>query len=199
MSDARSRLIKLIHVARRDLNMEDSDYRAMLAAMPALEGQTSTAKLSVPNLERVLEALKQRGFKVRPNRKTKGKPHNFDSNAMPLMITKIEALLADMKLPWSYADGIANNMFGIQKCSWIRQPDQLTALIAALYVEQQKRSLLSEVEASFKERGIDADVFAKTNSLRKNWQRNRKVLSKILEQLPSQRMIDIQQQHQVAQ
>ena len=190
MSDARSRLIKLIHVARRDLNMEDSDYRAMLAAMPALEGQTSTAKLSVPNLERVLEALKQRGFKVRPNRKTKGKPHNFDSNAMPLMITKIEALLADMKLPWSYADGIARQMFGIQKCAWIREPEQLQALIAALDVEQEKRHLLSLVETSFQERSMDAEEFASANSLPANWKRQRRTLGKILKQFPTQAMID---------
>jgi len=63
----RLRYIKLIHVARRELRMDDDTYRMMLAGMKVLDGATSTADLSVPNLLKVLEQLKQRGFKVRPN------------------------------------------------------------------------------------------------------------------------------------
>ncbi len=65
----RARLIKLIHVARRDLQMDDDTYRLMLAGMKGLDGATSTADLSVPNLYRVLEQLKAKGFKVRPSKK----------------------------------------------------------------------------------------------------------------------------------
>lgn len=61
----RKRLIKLIHVARRELGMQDEDYRAMLASMPALGGKTSSADLGIKGLEIVLRALKDRGFKVR--------------------------------------------------------------------------------------------------------------------------------------
>lgn len=64
----RMRLIKLIHVARRELRMDADTYRLMLAGMKGLDGATSTADLSVPNLLRVLEQLKQKGFKVRPNK-----------------------------------------------------------------------------------------------------------------------------------
>ncbi|WP_240920388.1 gp16 family protein [Metapseudomonas otitidis] len=67
----RTRLIKLIHVGRRELGMDDETYRLMLAGMKGLGGATSTADLTVPNLYRVLEQLKQKGFKVRPNKNTK--------------------------------------------------------------------------------------------------------------------------------
>lgn len=67
----RLRLIKLIHVARRELRMDDDTYRLMLAGMKGLDGATSTADLSVQNLQRVLEQLKLRGFKVRPNKEQK--------------------------------------------------------------------------------------------------------------------------------
>lgn len=67
----RLRLIKLIHVARRELQMDDDTYRLMLSGMPALDGITSTADLSVPNLVQVLEQLKRKGFKVRPNTTSK--------------------------------------------------------------------------------------------------------------------------------
>lgn len=67
-ADDRLRLIKLIHVARRELGMDRETYGLMLAGMKGLEGATSTADLSVPNLLRVLEQLKQKGFKPRPNK-----------------------------------------------------------------------------------------------------------------------------------
>lgn len=65
---ARLRYIKLIHVARREMRMDDETYRLMLSGMTGLDGATSTADLSVPNLQRVLEQLKQRGFKPRPSK-----------------------------------------------------------------------------------------------------------------------------------
>lgn len=67
----RLRLIKLIHVARRELGMADESYRTMLANMPALGGRTSSADLSIDGLELVLDQLKAKGFKVRPKSKKK--------------------------------------------------------------------------------------------------------------------------------
>jgi len=75
----RLRLIKLIHVGRRELNMDEESYRAMLSNMPELEGATSTAKLSVPKLKLVLELLKTKGFKVTPKAKNSvKKPRKID-------------------------------------------------------------------------------------------------------------------------
>lgn len=74
--DRRTQLIKLIHVARRELGMQDEDYRAMLRGMTALGGKTSSADLGIKGLELVLEQLKRRGFKVKPkaNPKALAKP-----------------------------------------------------------------------------------------------------------------------------
>jgi phage gp16-like protein len=71
-TDERARLIKLIHVGRRELAMDDESYRAMLANTPALEGATSSKDLSVPKLKVVLELLKNKGFKVVPKAKKAG-------------------------------------------------------------------------------------------------------------------------------
>ena len=62
----RKQLIKLIHVARRELGMQDEDYRSMLASMPALGGKTSSADIGITGLDLILAQLKQRGFKVKP-------------------------------------------------------------------------------------------------------------------------------------
>lgn len=60
---ARTRLIRLIHVARRDIDMADDTYRALLARLCG--GKTSSADCSVPELERIIDHLKKAGFKVR--------------------------------------------------------------------------------------------------------------------------------------
>lgn len=135
-ADYRKKLITTVHVGKNALAMDDESYRALLQLTT---GKTSCSKMNVKQLNAVIDALGQRGFKVVSSPKTKGKPHNFDSRAMPLMITKIEALLADMNLPWAYADGIAKQMFGIERCTFVRQPKQLKAIIAALHSRQQKQ------------------------------------------------------------
>lgn len=61
----RKQLIRLIHVGRRELAMQDADYRAMLAGIPALGGKTSSADIGVKGLELVLKALQAKGFKIR--------------------------------------------------------------------------------------------------------------------------------------
>ncbi|EOW6511036.1 gp16 family protein [Cronobacter malonaticus] len=68
----RTSLIKLIHVARRDLQLDDDTYRAFLVQCT---GKTSCRELSVEQLEQVLDAMKERGFKMQkkhPRRRFKG-------------------------------------------------------------------------------------------------------------------------------
>ena len=62
----RAQLIKLIHVARRDLEkagkMDEPTYRAMLRSAG---GADSTTEMGVPALLKVLEQAKRSGFQVR--------------------------------------------------------------------------------------------------------------------------------------
>jgi len=60
--DKHQTLIRLIHVAKRDLAMDDETYRAMLLAVT---GHDSSADLNVPQMERVLDHLKKSGFTVK--------------------------------------------------------------------------------------------------------------------------------------
>lgn len=59
----RNRLIRLIHVGRRELRMADETYRDIVARHA--HGKTSSADCTVPELERIVTHLKQAGFKVR--------------------------------------------------------------------------------------------------------------------------------------
>lgn len=123
-----------IHIGKQQLGLDDETYRALLKSVT---GKTSSADMGVTDLHKVVEAMKQRGFKIKG--KSDGKPHNINSDGMPKMMKKVEALLADQKLPWSYADGIAKQMFGIDRCSWLTEPEQVKAVVAALYARQKKQ------------------------------------------------------------
>lgn len=63
----RTRLIRLVHVGRRDLNLDDGAYRAILQAQGGAE---SSAHMSVPQLQRVVDYLKRQGFRVATKAKT---------------------------------------------------------------------------------------------------------------------------------
>jgi phage gp16-like protein len=131
-NDKRLRLIRLIHVARRDLGMEDEDYRTLLGSMPELGGKTSAKDLSIPGLLRVLDELKAKGFKVRGGRKEV-------SRSRQALASKIRALLMEADKPEAYADGIAKHMFGIERWEWC-DPDQLHRIVAALVYQARREA-----------------------------------------------------------
>jgi phage gp16-like protein len=177
MSIARSTLSK-IHVARQQLSLDDDAYRGLLARVA---GVRSAKDLTDHQAGAVLREFERLGFVPRTAPKTRGKPRNFNARSMPQMITKIEAQLADMALTWSYADGIATQMFGIKRCSWVREPKQLRAIIAALHVEQERRGLLASVERLMSDLDrVLPNWRADLEELPKGWQRHRPTLKRLV-------------------
>ena len=61
----RNGLILLIQVARRDLNLDETNYRAILFAQG---GNESLAAMHIDGMKMVLDYLKAQGFKVRSTR-----------------------------------------------------------------------------------------------------------------------------------
>ncbi len=58
----RTKIIQLIHVAKRDLGLSSEDYKAVLESV---SGKTSCADMSLFELDAVLGAMKKLGFKVK--------------------------------------------------------------------------------------------------------------------------------------
>lgn len=58
----KGRLVTLIHVARSQLGLCDSDYRAILESV---SGKSSCTELTLFELEQVLKAMKKLGFTVK--------------------------------------------------------------------------------------------------------------------------------------
>jgi phage gp16-like protein len=126
-----------IHIAKKELGMDDDTYRAMLKQ---LTGFPSSKDLNAFERRKVLEHLKKAGFKGNHP----GKPHNLPSNSpRAAKLGKIEALLADGKKPWAYAVAIARRMYGKERLEFCAD-DELTGIIAALVKEQKKRQKESQ-------------------------------------------------------
>ena len=132
-----------IHVARRQLELDDTSYRALL--MRAAGVNSSADIMSNDKADAVLDALSKLGFKHKKMPKPgthPGTPGNIDREPY---LQKIEALLADMELPWTYAERIAENITGgnkpesIKRLAWVREQKHLVGIVAALHREKTKR------------------------------------------------------------
>lgn len=62
----RGKLIQLIHIARNELKIDTDTYRQMLVAVT---GITSTGLMNPWQLNKVLEAMKAKGFRIKTTRK----------------------------------------------------------------------------------------------------------------------------------
>lgn len=118
-----------IHIARKDLGLDEDTYRAMLMDVAGVD---SAADLTAKGRRDVLARFESKGWKNKKHRAPE-----VTAEKAPY-IRKIGALLADMKLPWSYANGVAKQMFKKQRVQWC-DTKQLHAVVVALLDEQTKR------------------------------------------------------------
>lgn len=126
-----------IHIARRDLGMDEETYRMMLENVA---GVRSAADLDAAGRRAVLDHLQSIGFVPawpgsagRNSRPEKDKaPANMSGKtSRARQLRKIGALLAAGKRPWSYADALAKRICGIDRIVWV-PADQLYKVITAL-------------------------------------------------------------------
>lgn len=113
----RARLIRLVHVAKRDLAMDDGDYRALLARIGKAE---SSADLGIPALRKVLEHMKRAGFQVRP------KAPGGRAKAADGQSRKIRALWLDLHGRGAVRDpseaalgAFVRRMTGVEALQWL--------------------------------------------------------------------------------
>ncbi|WP_046019835.1 regulatory protein GemA, partial [Marinomonas sp. S3726] len=151
-----------IHAAKRDLRMDDDTYRAMLFN---ITNKRSAKDLNQGEIGKVLDHMRKLGATKLGKTKTSypGKPHNFDKHEQ---MAKVEALLADLSLPWSYADAIAKRQIGVDKMAWVTEPRHFKSIIAALSVEQEKQQLLARLTDILKEQNMTVQSFEEKHSSR---------------------------------
>lgn len=137
--DNRNADIKKIHVAKRQLNMSDEDYRAMLWTQGRVH---SSSDLDFAGRRNVLDYLRSLGFKPAAAKKSaRPKRPTPSSDALPL-VRRIRAQLISLdRKPDEYADGIAKQMLGDSAPEFFEwcTPHDLHKISQALGIEQRRR------------------------------------------------------------
>ena len=127
----RNNQLAMIHMAKAQLGLDDDTYRDIVRLVS--NGRESSAgKLDYAERDKLLDHFIARGFKVQ-----KHVTPVVDAARTPIM-GKVGALLADMKLPWTYADAMAKRMFNKPKIQWCDH-EQLSAIVTALVKRQEKQ------------------------------------------------------------
>ena len=127
----RGKLITLIHVAKNELALDDSTYRAVIKNST---GKESSKDCTTPQLRKVLDALKTKGFIVAPK-----EPQPDVVNHNQPMLDKIGALLADGGYPWAYAKGMAKKMYNKEDLRFCNG-DELRGIVAALAYNKKRKT-----------------------------------------------------------
>ncbi|ENO0459665.1 regulatory protein GemA [Salmonella enterica] len=126
----RSQLLKVIHVARRELRLDDATYRQLLKTNC---GSESLRAMSDAQLARVFAVMKKQGFKV-----TSKEPPAYDRQA-----AMIRALWQELTTSGAVRDGSSSalNKF-VQRQTGIAQLEWLNNQQASQVIEQLKKWLV---------------------------------------------------------
>jgi len=122
-----------IHIAKKDLGLDDETYRALLARVA---GVRSAKDLNPRQIGAVLAEFSRLGWKSAPAKKHGRKAPAAAPDRVKL-VGKIEAFLAEAKRSWAYADGMAMRMFKVERVEWL-DPGQLQKMVAALTYDARR-------------------------------------------------------------
>ncbi|EGK71999.1 Putative Bacteriophage protein [Methyloversatilis universalis FAM5] len=161
--------------------------------MHAHAGVRSTNDLDLHGCQRVLDAARKVGATRPAPEKYVGRHPGYPETCRRgcgALLEKVEALLADMKLPWAYATATLRQMHRNMRLEWATAR-QLHDLVAALVVEQKKRHMLEAVTSLARALGrTDSDLNALarwlapvSRPLTPKWQRDLRYLEAMAETL----------------
>lgn len=136
----KQKFIRLIHVAKRELGLDEDTYRAMLVNVT---GMDSTKTMPLYKLEAVVKHMKRTGFKVRSKPQTRSLADDAQSK-------KIRALWLDMA-----EKGIVKNpseaalatyvkrLTGVDRLEWL-STEQASSVIETLKKWQKRMTKAKE-------------------------------------------------------
>jgi phage gp16-like protein len=126
----------LIHVAKSQLSLSEDEYRGLLASV----GVSSSTELDYRKFDELMNKLRACGFKpLGGSKRASGMRSGLPKEKQP-MLSKIEAILADLNMPWSYGDGVAKKMFGVDRLRWCTT-DQTWKVLQALIIFQNRKKV----------------------------------------------------------
>ncbi len=131
--ESRKSLLAKVHIAKKDLGLDDDTYRAMLVGITTRE---SARDCTVPQLVGVLAELRRKGWMPR---QTGSQPAPAPGKGKAALMGKITALLAAAERPETYADAMARRMYRRDKLTFCT-PKELQGIITALSKDAKRHN-----------------------------------------------------------
>jgi phage gp16-like protein len=136
---ARNAMIAKIHIGKEQVGMSDYDYRKALfeigGCRPPRGKVASSTLLTAAGLEAMVAHLTSLGAEFKRPAHAGKKPRMVPD--LQELLNKVDAYLAEAGRPMSYADGIAQRMYKIERVAWLNAA-QLRGVIAALDKDAKK-------------------------------------------------------------
>ena len=153
------RQIQYIQSLRRRLGIDDDTYAAMKSSV----GVNSTRDLDNGRFDALIQRMSQVELgrrkressegpsePIRAGRKSAkpGTPGRRPAPEKRAVLAKIKALLKDIGRDESYADGIARNMFGVDKLAWCDAMQTFRVLQALAVYQRRHKGSQTDAEAA---------------------------------------------------
>lgn len=140
MKSTRQRQLAQIHIAKKDLGMDDDTYRAMLIGVAGVD---SSSKLDYNGMTKVLKHLRASGFKAVNESKNEWSfvfKLTPDRQLYGKKIYRLAQRLGKDGYPVSkkYIEGIASQMAGAHKPIEFCDPEDLHKIVQALEVHVRR-------------------------------------------------------------
>ena len=119
----------MIHVAKKQTGMSEEEYRDLLSGV----GVSTSKDLNNKTFGEVMDRFKELGFKPKRSRRN---TNNLPGSKSALM-KKLEAIILDMDLDWSYVDAIAKSRFKVDRAQWL-EPGPLRKLVQMMVIHQKR-------------------------------------------------------------
>lgn len=136
----RAKLIQFIHIAKSQMGMDTDTYRQMLLS---ITGKTSTSDMNPGQLNKVLTAMKAKGFVVKPSSKARTTRQLADYP----QAKKLRALWLEM-----YAQGIVRDSSEEALRRWVKRE---TGVDGLQWLESDKASSAIEKLKKWQERELE--------------------------------------------
>lgn len=161
----RSRYIKLIHVARRELCLDEPTYRTILQSAGKAD---STASMSAKALVAVLERLKKSGFKVRPKSADRSQALHPEARKVRALWLFLHALGAVQDPSEKALAAYAKRVAKVDDIHWMRGETSVRMIEslkswAMRYLPQAVANLRQEVAAISRISPLSTDQCARVN------------------------------------
>lgn len=122
-------LIRLIHVAKRELALDEETYRAALAL--AVPGKTSAKDMTTVELEKALEALKKKGFQIRRTAGSRPLADDAQSKKLRALWLEMAAQGIVKRAEESALAAYVKRLTGVDALQWLNT-DQASRVIETL-------------------------------------------------------------------